>query len=118
MDVRSVEDKHETEDESLVWEHLSAPRANRCEALHSLSQEFMGSQVSSDEMSVRAGQGSDEVLVSQAVWDYLAAAGRPWLIDFQHKQGMRAGIIRRGERGAAVPSGYSRWKASGALVLG
>ncbi|XP_047425865.1 probable E3 ubiquitin-protein ligase DTX3 [Mugil cephalus] len=59
----------------------------------------MGSQVSSDEMSVRAGQGSDEVLVSQAVWDYLAAAGRPWLIDFQHKQGMSAGIIRRGERG-------------------
>lgn len=59
----------------------------------------MGSQVSSDEMSVRPGQGSDEVLVSQAVWDYLAAAGRPWLIDFQHKQGMRAGIIRRGERG-------------------
>lgn len=55
--------------------------------------------VSSDEMSVRAGQGSDEVLVSQAVWDYLAAAGRPWLIDFQHKQGMSAGIIRRGERG-------------------
>ncbi|XP_056129825.1 probable E3 ubiquitin-protein ligase DTX3 isoform X2 [Lampris incognitus] len=59
----------------------------------------MGSQVSSDEMSVRAGQGSDEVLVSQAVWDYLAAAGRPWLIDFQDKQGMSAGIIRRGERG-------------------
>ncbi|CAN9516153.1 unnamed protein product [Ophioblennius macclurei] len=59
----------------------------------------MGSQVSSDEMSVCAGQGSDEVLVSQAVWDYLAAAGRPWLIDFQHKQGMSAGIIRRGERG-------------------
>lgn len=55
--------------------------------------------VSSDEMSVRAGQGSDEVLVSQAVWDYLAAAGRPWLIDFQQKQGMSAGIIRRGERG-------------------
>lgn len=50
-------------------------------------------------MSVRAGQGSDEVLVSQAVWDYLAAAGRPWLIDFQDKQGMSAGIIRRGERG-------------------
>ncbi|XP_062314624.1 probable E3 ubiquitin-protein ligase DTX3 isoform X2 [Osmerus eperlanus] len=59
----------------------------------------MGSQVSSDEMSVRAGQGSDEVLVSQAVWDYLAAAGRPWLIDFQDKQGMSAGIVRRGERG-------------------
>ncbi|XP_061603556.1 probable E3 ubiquitin-protein ligase DTX3 [Phyllopteryx taeniolatus] len=59
----------------------------------------MGSQVSSDEMSVRAGQGSDEVLVSQAVWDYLAAAGRPWLLDFQHKQGMNAGIVRRGERG-------------------
>ncbi|KAK2897684.1 probable E3 ubiquitin-protein ligase DTX3 isoform X1 [Channa argus] len=59
----------------------------------------MGSQVSSDEMSVRAGQGSDEVLVSQAVWDYLAAAGRPWLIDFQHKQGLSAGIVRRGERG-------------------
>ncbi|KAF7209766.1 probable E3 ubiquitin-protein ligase DTX3 isoform X1 [Nothobranchius furzeri] len=59
----------------------------------------MGSQVSSDEMSVRAGQGSDEVLVSQAVWDYLAAAGRPWLIDFQRKQGMSVGIIRRGERG-------------------
>lgn len=55
--------------------------------------------VSSDEMSVRAGQGSDEVLVSQAVWDYLAAAGRPWLIDFQQKEGMSAGIIRRGERG-------------------
>lgn len=50
-------------------------------------------------MSVRAGQGSDEVLVSQAVWDYLAAAGRPWLTDFQHKQGMSVGIIRRGERG-------------------
>ncbi|CAB1336764.1 unnamed protein product [Coregonus sp. 'balchen'] len=50
-------------------------------------------------MSVRAGQGSDEVLVSQAVWDYLAAAGRPWLIDFQDKQGLIAGIIRRGERG-------------------
>ncbi|XP_037101819.1 probable E3 ubiquitin-protein ligase DTX3 isoform X1 [Syngnathus acus] len=59
----------------------------------------MGSQVSSEEMSVRAGQGSDEVLVSQAVWDYLAAAGRPWLLDFQHKQGMTAGIVRRGERG-------------------
>lgn len=57
------------------------------------------SAVSSEEMSVRAGQGSDEVLVSQAVWDYLAAAGSPWLIDFQHKQGMSAGIIRRGERG-------------------
>ncbi|XP_077456821.1 putative E3 ubiquitin-protein ligase DTX3 isoform X1 [Stigmatopora argus] len=57
------------------------------------------SAVSSDEMSVRAGQGSDEVLVSQAVWDYLAAAGRPWLLDFQHKQGMNAGIVRRGERG-------------------
>lgn len=55
--------------------------------------------VSSDEMSVCAGQGSDEVLVSQAVWDYLAAAGRPWLIDFQQKQGMSAGIIRRGEKG-------------------
>ncbi|XP_023202611.1 probable E3 ubiquitin-protein ligase DTX3 isoform X2 [Xiphophorus maculatus] len=67
--------------------------------LYSHLEEFMGSQVSSDEMSVRAGQGSDEVLVSQAVWDYLAAAGRPWLIDFQHKQGMSAGIIRRGERG-------------------
>lgn len=50
-------------------------------------------------MSVCAGQGSDEVLVSQAVWDYLAAAGRPWLIDFQQKQGMSAGIIRRGEKG-------------------
>ncbi|XP_051914844.1 probable E3 ubiquitin-protein ligase DTX3 isoform X2 [Hippocampus zosterae] len=50
-------------------------------------------------MSVRAGQGSDEVLVSQAVWDYLAAAGRPWLLDFQHKQGMNAGIVRRGESG-------------------
>lgn len=60
---------------------------------------FLFSPVSSDEMSVRAGQGSDEVLVSQAVWDYLAAAGRPWLIDFQHRQGMSAGIIRRGERG-------------------
>ncbi|XP_070963288.1 probable E3 ubiquitin-protein ligase DTX3 isoform X1 [Oncorhynchus clarkii lewisi] len=59
----------------------------------------MGSQVSSVEMSVRAGQGSDEVLVSQAVWDYLATAGRPWLIDFQDKQGLSAGIIRRGERG-------------------
>lgn len=55
--------------------------------------------VSSDEMSVRGGQGSDEVLVSQAVWDYLAAAGQPWLIDFQDKQGLSAGIIRRGERG-------------------
>lgn len=55
--------------------------------------------VSSDDMSVCAGQGSDEVLVSQAVWDYLAAAGRPWLIDFQQKQGMSAGIIRRGEKG-------------------
>nr|XP_046200569.1 probable E3 ubiquitin-protein ligase DTX3 isoform X1 [Oncorhynchus gorbuscha] len=54
---------------------------------------------SSDEMSVRGGQGSDEVLVSQAVWDYLAAAGQPWLIDFQDKQGLSAGIIRRGERG-------------------
>ncbi|KAL1020725.1 hypothetical protein UPYG_G00003830 [Umbra pygmaea] len=50
-------------------------------------------------MSVRAGQGSDEVLVSQAVWDYLAAAGQPWLLDFQDKQGLSAGIIRRGERG-------------------
>ncbi|CDR00659.1 unnamed protein product [Oncorhynchus mykiss] len=50
-------------------------------------------------MSVRGGQGSDEVLVSQAVWDYLAAAGQPWLIDFQDKQGLSAGIIRRGERG-------------------
>ncbi|XP_059383941.1 probable E3 ubiquitin-protein ligase DTX3 isoform X1 [Carassius carassius] len=59
----------------------------------------MGSQVSSDEMSVRAGQGSDEVLVSQAVWDYLAAAGRPWLVDFEDKQGLSADIIRRGERG-------------------
>ncbi|XP_072553527.1 probable E3 ubiquitin-protein ligase DTX3 isoform X1 [Salminus brasiliensis] len=59
----------------------------------------MGSQVSSDEMSVRAGQGSDEVLVSQAVWDYLAAAGRPWLLDFEDKQGLSAGIVRRGERG-------------------
>ncbi|XP_054653707.1 probable E3 ubiquitin-protein ligase DTX3 [Dunckerocampus dactyliophorus] len=73
----------------------------------------MGSQVSSDEMSVRAGQGSDEVLVSQAVWDYLAAAGRPWLLDFQHKQGMSAGIIRRGERGGCCavrlqPVGGSR----------
>ncbi|KAI7794191.1 putative protein deltex-3, partial [Triplophysa rosa] len=55
--------------------------------------------VSSDEMSVRAGQGSDEVLVSQAVWDYLAAAGRPWLVDFEDKQGLSADIIRRGERG-------------------
>lgn len=54
---------------------------------------------SSDDMSVCAGQGSDEVVVSQAVWDYLAAAGRPWLIDFQQKQGMSAGIIRRGEKG-------------------
>ncbi|XP_030624949.1 putative E3 ubiquitin-protein ligase DTX3 [Chanos chanos] len=59
----------------------------------------MGSQVSVDEMSVRAGQSSDEVLVSQAVWDYLAAAGRPWLLDFEDKQGLTAGIIRRGERG-------------------
>uniref|UniRef100_A0A672KNF7 E3 ubiquitin-protein ligase n=1 Tax=Sinocyclocheilus grahami TaxID=75366 RepID=A0A672KNF7_SINGR len=59
----------------------------------------MGSQVSSDEMSVRAGQGSDEVLVSQAVWDYLAAAGRPWLVDFEDKQGLSADIIRRGEHG-------------------
>ncbi|XP_019907121.2 probable E3 ubiquitin-protein ligase DTX3 isoform X1 [Esox lucius] len=59
----------------------------------------VGNTVSSDEMSVRAGQGSDEVLVSQAVWDYLAAAGRPWLIDFQDKQGLSAGIVRRGERG-------------------
>ncbi|XP_016414814.1 putative E3 ubiquitin-protein ligase DTX3 isoform X2 [Sinocyclocheilus rhinocerous] len=56
-------------------------------------------EVSSDEMSVRAGQGSDEVLVSQAVWDYLAAAGRPWLVDFEDKQGLSADIIRRGERG-------------------
>ncbi|XP_016315966.1 probable E3 ubiquitin-protein ligase DTX3 isoform X2 [Sinocyclocheilus anshuiensis] len=55
--------------------------------------------ISSDEMSVRAGQGSDEVLVSQAVWDYLAAAGRPWLVDFEDKQGLSADIIRRGERG-------------------
>lgn len=55
--------------------------------------------VSSDEMSVRTGQGSDEVLVSQAVWDYLAAAGRPWLLDFEDKQGLSAGIVRRGERG-------------------
>ena len=62
-------------------------------------QYFLCLAVSSDEMSVRAGQGSDEVLVSQAVWDYLAAAGRPWLIDFQDKQGMSAGIVRRGERG-------------------
>nr|XP_057941433.1 probable E3 ubiquitin-protein ligase DTX3 isoform X2 [Doryrhamphus excisus] len=73
----------------------------------------MGSQVSSDEMSVRAGQGSDEVLVSQAVWDYLAAAGGPWLLDFQHKQGVSAGIIRRGERGGCCavrlqPVGGSR----------
>ncbi|XP_076132379.1 putative E3 ubiquitin-protein ligase DTX3 isoform X1 [Alosa pseudoharengus] len=59
----------------------------------------MGSQVSSEEMSVRAGQGSDEVLVSQAVWDYLAAAGRRWLLEFEDKQGLSAGIIRRGERG-------------------
>ncbi|XP_053339026.1 probable E3 ubiquitin-protein ligase DTX3 isoform X2 [Clarias gariepinus] len=55
--------------------------------------------VSSDEMSVRTGQGSDEVLVSQAVWDYLAAAGRSWLLDFEDKQGLSAGIVRRGERG-------------------
>ncbi|XP_057715687.1 probable E3 ubiquitin-protein ligase DTX3 isoform X2 [Corythoichthys intestinalis] len=55
----------------------------------------MGSQVSSDEMSVRAGQGSDEVLVSQAVWDYLAAAGRPWLLDFQRKQGMNAEMSKQ-----------------------
>ncbi len=46
-----------------------------------------------------SGQGSDEVLVSQAVWDYLAAAGRPWLVDFEDKQGLSADIIRRGERG-------------------
>ncbi|XP_068604058.1 probable E3 ubiquitin-protein ligase DTX3 [Brachionichthys hirsutus] len=80
----------------------------------------MGSQVSSDEMSVRAGQGSDEVLVSQAVWDYLAAAGRPWLIDFQQRQGMSVGIIRRGERGGCCavrlqPAGGSR--SSGAGVM-
>lgn len=59
----------------------------------------MGSQVSSEEMSVRAGQVSDEVLVSQAVWDYLAAGGRPWLLEFEDKQGLRVAIIRRGERG-------------------
>ncbi|XP_061113191.1 probable E3 ubiquitin-protein ligase DTX3 isoform X5 [Conger conger] len=60
---------------------------------------FATTQVSSVAMSVRAGQGSDEVLVSQAVWDYLAAAGRPWLLEFQDKQGLSAGIVRRGERG-------------------
>ncbi|XP_063065448.1 probable E3 ubiquitin-protein ligase DTX3 isoform X2 [Engraulis encrasicolus] len=59
----------------------------------------MGSQVSSEEMSVRAGQGSDEVLVSQAVWDYLAAAGRRWLLDFEEKQGLSVAMVRRGERG-------------------
>lgn len=59
----------------------------------------MGSRVSSEEMSVRPGQGSDEVLVSQAVWDYLAAAGRSLLVDFQHRQGAIAGMVRRGERG-------------------
>ncbi|KAJ3586434.1 hypothetical protein NHX12_012832 [Muraenolepis orangiensis] len=69
-------------------------------------------------MSVRAGQGGDEVLVSQAVWDYLAAAGRPWLVDFQDKQGMSAGIIRRGERGGCCavrlqPVDGSRWSATG-----
>lgn len=73
----------------FVWSHVNV--------LMTLFVPFCA--VSSDEMSVRAGQGSDEVLVSQAVWDYLAAAGRPWLIDFQQKQGMSAGIIRRGERG-------------------
>ncbi|KAK7128973.1 hypothetical protein R3I94_017257 [Phoxinus phoxinus] len=62
-------------------------------------KQAFSSCVSSDEMSVRAGQGSDEVLVSQAVWDYLAAAGRPWLVDFEDKQGLSADIIRRGERG-------------------
>ncbi|KAM8830088.1 putative E3 ubiquitin-protein ligase DTX3 isoform 1-T1 [Synchiropus picturatus] len=59
----------------------------------------MGSKVSSEDMSVRPGQGTDEVLVSQAVWDYLAAAGRSLLVDFQHRQGTSAGIVRRGERG-------------------
>ncbi|MFT7804617.1 putative E3 ubiquitin-protein ligase DTX3 isoform X2 [Arapaima gigas] len=59
----------------------------------------MGSQVSSVAMSVRAGQDSDELLVSQAVWDYLDAARRPWLLDFQSKQGLRVDVVRRGERG-------------------
>ncbi|XP_008316382.1 putative E3 ubiquitin-protein ligase DTX3 [Cynoglossus semilaevis] len=80
----------------------------------------MGSQVSSDEMSVRAGQGSDEVLVSQAVWDYLAAAGRPWLIDFEHKQGMSAGIIRRGERGGCCAvrlQPVESFRTAGAAVM-
>ncbi|TRY87076.1 hypothetical protein DNTS_009162 [Danionella cerebrum] len=62
-------------------------------------KQALSSCISSDEMSVRAGQGSDEVLVSQAVWDYLATAGRPWLLDFEDKQGLSADIIRRGERG-------------------
>ncbi|XP_028849626.1 putative E3 ubiquitin-protein ligase DTX3 isoform X2 [Denticeps clupeoides] len=50
-------------------------------------------------MSVCAGQGGDEVLVSQAVWDYLATAGRPWLLDFEERQELSVGIARRGERG-------------------
>ncbi|KAK1801897.1 hypothetical protein P4O66_022534, partial [Electrophorus voltai] len=69
--------------------------------------------VSSDEMSVRAGQGSDEVLVSQAVWDYLAAAGRPWLLDFEDKQGLSAGIVRRGERGGCCAVRLSPAEGSG-----
>ncbi|CAL8277620.1 unnamed protein product [Boreogadus saida] len=74
-------------------------------------------------MSVRAGQGSDEVLVSQAVWDYLAAAGRPWLVDFQDQQGMSAGIVRRGERGGCCavrlqPVDGSRRAAPGGLTDG
>ena len=60
---------------------------------------FVFPSVSSEEMSVRAGQGSDEVLVSQAVWDYLATAGRRWLLEFEDKQGLSAGIVRRGEHG-------------------
>ncbi|KPP78799.1 putative E3 ubiquitin-protein ligase DTX3 [Scleropages formosus] len=55
--------------------------------------------VSSVAMSVRAGQDSDEVLVSQPLWDYLDAAGQPWLLDFQSKHGLRVDVVRRGERG-------------------
>lgn len=70
-----------------------------CEDSHLNLAIFIFLAVSSEEMSVRAGQGSDEVLVSQAVWDYLAAAGRRWLLEFEDKEGLSAGIIRRGERG-------------------
>nr|XP_015199978.1 PREDICTED: probable E3 ubiquitin-protein ligase DTX3 isoform X2 [Lepisosteus oculatus] len=59
----------------------------------------MGSQVSLAAMSVRAGRGGDEVLVSQAVWDYLSAAGQPWLAEFQSGHGLSAGVVRRAERG-------------------